>query len=165
MQALELSKKEKKEVASFIRKTQKAREYKRAKAVLMVDEGYKMREAARILGVHYNMVGNCIARYREKGINSLVDASRSGRPPMVKPKHIKHLKEVIKKSPHLIGYDAYWWNCNLLAREIKKVFKVEITDEWVRRLMNSEGYRFRRPKLHISSPDPEYDIKELNRTG
>jgi transposase len=160
MQALILSKKEKKEVLSFIRKTKKAREYKRAKAVLMVADGYKMRETARILDVHYNMVGDCIARYRNGGINSLVDAPRSGRPPKIKPKHLKHLKEVIRKTPHLLGYDAYWWNCRLLAQEIKKVFRVEITDEWVRRLMNEQGYGFRRPKLHISSPDPEYDIKK-----
>lgn len=160
MRCLMLPKKAGKQIAGFIKKAKKVREYKRAKVVLLVSQGYKMTEVAKLLGVSYSMVRKCISRYRRGEVNSFTDAPRSGRPPKIKPAHIKYLREVIRKVPKTAGYDRYWWNCNLLSQEIKRIFRVQVTDEWIRRLLIGEGYRFRRPKLHISSPDPNYDIKK-----
>ena len=53
---------------------------KRAKAILMLSEGKQIKDTAKEIGMRENSVTEIRRRFLEKGISSLMDQSRSGRP-------------------------------------------------------------------------------------
>jgi len=57
-----------------------ARTYKRAIALLELDRGKTITAVAETLGVTHNTVGTLRNNYKQKGLNCLQDAHRSGRP-------------------------------------------------------------------------------------
>jgi transposase len=59
-------------------KGQIAREYKRAKVVLMVRQNHKMIKVSRLPGVSYSMVKKCMVHYRRAGISSFIYQKKNG---------------------------------------------------------------------------------------
>lgn len=54
--------------------------YRRAKALLLLDEGATLQLAAAVVDVNYNTVAQWRDRYHSQGLQVLADAPRSGRP-------------------------------------------------------------------------------------
>lgn len=57
-----------------------ARVFKRARALLLLNEGYTLASVARILSVSPNSVANWRDRFKEEALVMLFDKPRSGRP-------------------------------------------------------------------------------------
>jgi transposase len=155
-----LSEEQAKEVKEFIRSTEKKREYRRAQVVLLVAEGHFIAEAARVCGLSYTTAKNCVARYKERGVESFIDLPRSGRPRKIQDEHKGYMESCLERSPRALGWREYGWNCGVLRRELERKFGLKVVTSAVWRALAKEGYRFRRPKLHIGSPDPEYGHKK-----
>ena len=150
-------------VEAFANTTKSKREYRRAQGILLVADGHSMTQAAQILGVGYSTVKNWVAQYRSRGAEFFRDKPRPGQPRKVTDEHISCMRLLLESSPANLGYRKYGWNCQLLREELVKRFAVKVSAWAVWSAMRRSGYRFRRPKLHIGSPDPLYAEKKTNR--
>ena len=157
---LSLSEEQVKEVKDFIRSTNRKRYYRRAQVVLFVAQGHYLTEAAQVFGLSYTCVRDCIRRYRKRGVESFVDLPRCGRPRKIKDEHSAYMESCLERSPRALGWSEYGWNCGVLRKELERKFGLKVVTSAVWRVLAKRRYRFRRPKLHIGSPDPEYAHKK-----
>lgn len=61
----------------------KARSYRRAHGLLLLDQGHSHESASRLLGVGSGSLKNWAKRYLSSGLDLLVDQPRSGRPALL----------------------------------------------------------------------------------
>lgn len=132
---------------------------RRALMVWFSHLGKPVSEISRLLLRERQAVIRAIRRYEEHGLEGLRDSPRLGRPPRLPSGAADELKELVVKSPRLLGYKQNNWTLALLQRELAARWQTAISHEHVRRLLLRTGFSFRRPKLHLVSPDPEYDAK------
>jgi len=80
-QHIQLSEGDRETLVSLVNKGQQsARAYKRAIALLELDRGKTITAVTGTLGVTHNTVRALCNNYKQKGLNCLQDAHRSGRP-------------------------------------------------------------------------------------
>lgn len=151
-----LSKAQERELLNTVHSTKDTIVLKRTQIVLLSNQGKKVKEITKIVGAHWHTVIHWIRRYEKDGIKGLGLKPHSGRPPRVKEKHRKHLLEDVHKSPRLFGYKQNNWTLYLLKDHMQRRMDLAISHEHVRRILNKGGISFRRPKLHLTSPDPDY---------
>lgn len=132
---------------------------RRALMVWFSHLGKRVSEISQLLIRERQAVIRAIRRYEEQGLEGLRDNPRSGRPQQVPASAADELKELAVKSPRLLGYEQNNWTLALLQRELARRWQITLSHEHVRRLLLRAGFCFRRPKLHLVSPDPEYDQK------
>jgi transposase len=71
----------------------------RAKAVLLSNDGYSLKELSEILGICRQTAAIWLHSWEDEGVNSLFDNPRSGRPSKLSEENKKEAIELIKKSP------------------------------------------------------------------
>ncbi len=132
---------------------------RRALMVWLSHLGGSVAEISRVVCRERQAVIRAIHRYEAAGVTGLADQPRAGRPRQVPADAVEQLKDLVVKSPHLLGYGQNNWTLALLQEELAARWQVTLSHEHVRRLLRRGGVSFRRPKLHLVSPDPEYDAK------
>jgi putative transposase len=80
--------------------------------------------------------------------------------PKVDDDYRQALLSSVETSPRECGQAFSTWACSDLAAYLDNKGFPAVSDETVRRHLQALGYRVIRPVLTISSPDPEYDVKE-----
>ena len=155
-----LSEEELKKLNDLLCRTSQARLYRRALIIKLSNEGRSVPEIADILGYLIPTVRSWIHRYEKEGVRGLEDHPRSGRPPKVTEEYIAILLEEVRKSPKILGYRRTRWSTETLTEHMEKLTRISVSDEWVRALLHENGISFHRPKLRISSPDPDYEEKK-----
>jgi len=149
-----------KKVKKLMRDAKDARLYQRAQIIWLSYLKKKVPEIAKIVGLEEHAVRRWIRRYEEEGIEGFTDKPRPGRPRKVTQEYERKLLEVVHKSPKLFGYSKTNWTLQLLAKHMRTETGVRICFQRVHQILSSHKIVFRRPKLHLVSPDPEYDFKK-----
>jgi len=62
---------------------------------------------------------------------------------------------VTRQSPRSVGVEGTTWKCRLLRDWLARSFHVQFSQEWVRCILRKHGLRFRRPRLTLTSADPD----------
>lgn len=140
--------------------TARGRRVLRARALLLLADGATFIAAGAAVGLDEQTVSFWCRRYAANGIAGLVDRPRSGPPRRLTKRAERHLAEVVRKAPHLEGYSEPFWTCRLLAEHLERRFRIALSDERVRQVLQSHGISFSRPKHRLVSPDPEYAGKK-----
>lgn len=137
--------------------------YRRCLALLEVDSGRSIAEAARSLGVTRQSVHNWIARLGEEdGADALADRYRGGRPPALGPEGVEELVALLGHSPQHLGSPAANWTVPLLRHHLRLATGADISEPTVRRQLRRLGYVWKRPR-YVLDPDPERDKKTADR--
>ena len=89
--------------------------FKRAAALLELNRGQSLSEAAQTLGVSYQSVSNWCKAYQKERLKMLQDAPRSGRPIEISGKQRAKIT-ALACSPPPEGYAC--WNLRLLADKV-----------------------------------------------
>jgi len=155
----ELSPQEEEDLRVFMRATRDVRLLKRAQIVWMSHRGKTVPEIARDLDMDEDTVRTWIRRYEHDGLDGLRDKPRPGRPATVTSLFVETLLDWVPKSPVLAGKASYTWTLGMLRDHLEEITGIRVSVERVRQILLVHGIRFTRPKLHLESPDPDYDAK------
>jgi putative transposase len=154
-----LSDEQKEALEGLLRRAPTARAYERALMVRLSDQGRRVKEIAVIVGRHWKTVSTWLHRYEDEGLDGLRDLPRSGRPPKATAEYVDRLLREVRKSPMICGYGRTTWTSHLLAEHMEGLTGIRLRKSRLLEILKANDVRFRRPKLHLVSPDPEYEEK------
>lgn len=164
--AIQLTLQERKELQKVTRSSdQPARTGVRATVVLMSEQGSSARAIARVLGIAVRTVRETRRRWRQEGFEGLYDASRCGRPARADKNYRRLLREVVQTDPRKLGYSFAHWTAPRLAEYLKERTGISLCDDWVRMLLKSLGFVWRKTKLTIRNLQDRREKKESTRTS
>jgi transposase len=140
---------------------------RRCQALLQSSRGRSPERVAHALGCAASSVRNAVHAFHKEGLDCL--RPKPCRPKTVRPllglERADDLKDLLHKSPRLLGQPTSLWTLALVAR-------VCFTRGWTPRVLSAEairlalkrlGIRWRRAKHWITSPDPAYARKKHAR--
>lgn len=156
-----LLKKERQELKKLLNSSN-TRLYKRARVVwLSTNQHLKAPEIAKIVDLHLNKVRKYIRRFNQEGIMGLYQKPSPGRPREIGDKKRRQIIKLLKTKPRVFGLSWSSWNLRGLAEvTVKQKLLKSISHEYIRKIIEEEGYSYKRSKRWITSPDPEYDFKK-----
>jgi len=162
---MELGGEEAAALRAFIKEAPSHRERSRAQAVWFSAQGRTVQEITRLLSVTERAVRKWFAAYRRGGLEALRNKPYPARKTKLSPQQEEQLVAITRQAPKTVGVEATTWNCRLLRDWLAQTFHVELSQEWVRCILRKHGLRFRRPKLTLTSPDPDSARKKGRLTA
>jgi transposase len=135
----------------------------RANIVRLASMGVKQEEIARMILVTPRSVRHWVGRFRREGVAGLFDRPRSGRPPTVKPKHRKELVQIVATPPQDLRVPVTSWTVPVLAEYLCLHWGFCLSERYVRKLLNREGFVYRRPKLDLEHRQDPKAVENMGR--
>jgi transposase len=133
---------------------------RRARGVLMFAEGRQYSFICEALSVSKEAVRMWLRSYEAKGIAGLADQPRPPRA-RVKSKQIEEaVEEIIHRPPSDFGFDRSTWSLEAITEYVLGSRGVQVGLQTVREVLAEKGYRWRRAKHSVISPDPDYQAKK-----
>lgn len=151
-----LAEAEQREVAELYRRTEDADLRSRCHMVLLSHQGLSARAVGRLVRVAGQTVINWIRRYEGEGVKGLYTRPRPGRPPRATAEYRDKLEKVVRVSPRVMGLDFSNWTTRNLAQYLGETSGIQLSRQRVGELLHELGLAVRRPKLRVTSPDPDY---------
>ncbi|MFW6039290.1 MAG: helix-turn-helix domain-containing protein [bacterium] len=139
------------------------RVFKRAACLLMSAAGHTAVHIAEVLGLSRDAVSDIRRRWHERGLASLVDRPRSGRPPRVTPAYRRALGRALDRSPLSFGYAFTTWSIARLNTHLRQTTGITIGDEWLRKLVHEEGFVVGRPKHTLANKRDAHAYRQAKR--
>ena len=151
----QLTARERRELEDIARHARDARVYRRAMAILHIDDGDHPEEVADALGCSQMSVYRYIRRYNEeRSVAALEDRPRSGRPPVLASISDEEFDRIVRQSPLSLGYTAFTWTVALLRGHIERQYGLEVSDDTIRRRLHQQQYAWKRPRYVYIETDP-----------
>ena len=138
-----------------IRRTEESRYDHRLHGVLLVAQGMKCPEVARLLGDAPRTVEYWINRFESRGLAGLVEGQRSGRPGRLTAAQIQTIGVALRKEPRDVGLARTLWDGKTLSEFARKRFGVTLGARQCQRLFRQLGFRLRKPRPMLAQADPE----------
>jgi transposase len=117
----------------------------RIAAILLVLDGWKSSQIARLFAVSRWSVVKWIRWANEEGLSGLREGQRSGRPSRIDEQIQKALAEALESSPRELGLKRNRWDGIVVVEYLERMhgikLKVRQAQRWIRRL----GFSLRQP--------------------
>jgi len=130
-------------------------EYRRHKALELLDEGRSLNEVGRLL----NCAPSSVMRWRDVrqsgGDDALKVKTASGRPPKLTEKQKRSLEKILLKGPLAAGYRTDLWTTARIAEVIERKFGVRYHRDHIGRLMGQMGWSHQKPERRASQRDED----------
>jgi transposase len=130
-------------------------EYRRHKALELLDEGRSLNEVGRLL----NCAPSSVMRWRDArqsgGDDALKVKTASGRPPKLTEKQKRALEKILLKGPIAAGYRTDLWTTARIAEVIERKFGVRYHRDHIGRLMGQMGWSHQKPERRASQRDED----------
>jgi transposase len=140
---------------------------RRSQIILASSRGRSPAEIAEYVGCTPQAVRNAIRAFRSEGLHSLTAKSKAPRHPIgVWPKERDvELRELLHQNPRTFGKRRSLWTLELLADVCHErgMTARKLSAEAIRRVLVRLGINWRRAKVWMTSPDPEYAAKKARR--
>jgi transposase len=137
-----------------------AREFQRAQALLLLDEGTSVAEVAELLRVSRQTIYNWASRFQTRQSRlvtaRLADAPRDGRPATVGEIIDELLDEVIEADPRNFGYCSTIWTAELLQHYLRDYFQITASRRSVQYALRRLHLRWKRPRHTLALRDPAW---------
>jgi transposase len=138
---IQLTNNQKTQLLTEAAKTKDLRVYRRATALLALDEGLPPRQVATVLGISRQTVYNWIRTYGQSGDDiDLEDSPRSGRPRLWIAELEGFIRQTMNQSPRQFGYEAVHWTATTLQSHLNSVRDIRISTEALRQYLRLLGY-------------------------
>ena len=141
-----LTKTEQAKITRLIRSNEDARIARRAQMIWLSSQGKKTVEIAEMWGITGATVLRTIQSFNAKGLISLADKPRKGRPRKTTDRYLRLLKEAVQKSPRDFGYPFSSWTLDRLREYLGQQTGTLLNPRYLSQLMAREGIVYRRPK-------------------
>ncbi len=124
--------------------SQKVLEWRRKRAIELLEAGKTPTEVAEFLGVGRNTVYRWRRRYRRQGLGGLAAKPIPGRPPRLRPDQREALWRYLAQGPRAHGFASERWTQAQVAALIRQKFGVSFCLYHVGRIMAANGWNRRR---------------------
>lgn len=131
------------ELETAMRAAPRQRAFIRMKTIHTLLRGIDHASVAAVMDISRETLGRWIHAFNERGIDGLIDAPRSGRPPHIRPEQKSRYRELIER-PEQAG-QAHWTArkfCGYLREELGH----EVGYRTVVRWLHEEGFRLKVPQ-------------------
>jgi transposase len=158
---LRLDRKEKRGLAKFVTLTRDKGEFRRGTAILMLSgkRRRRVKDVARELNVSVDAVIRWERRYRSQGLDGLKAGEHTGRPPRVKARARRRMRELLRQDPQAFGFLKGRWVVRDIATALSRE-NIKIGGSHVHNILTEElDLAYKRPKLTVKSNDPNYSRK------
>jgi transposase len=139
---------------AIVARSKEVRQYRRAQALLWLDEGERAVAVAQRLRVHRDTIYAWAARYQQRGRQRmptrLRDGARPGRPRQLAERVERVLVTVLEVPPQAQGYRAAQWTTPLLCHYLREHQALAVSAVTVRRCLHRLGYRWKRPRYILA---------------
>lgn len=134
-------------------------EWRRKRALVLLDEGRSLNEVGRIIGCAPSSVMRWRDRRRKGGAEALKVRFSPGRTPKLSAKQKKKLEKILLAGPLAFGYRTDLWTCARVAEVIERNFGVSYHPDHVGKLLHQMGWSHRKPEKRAI----ERNQKEVDR--
>lgn len=114
----------------------------------------EMADACRRAGVARSTGYETLKRYFDGGLDDVREVKAGRSRYKVTDDICVRLIELLGQDPQQFGWSRSRWSSELMAKQIRKEFKVSIHPSWIRRLLPRLGAVYRRPAPFIRRLDP-----------
>ena len=133
----------------------------RATIILMSAEAVGASKIAKVTGICKRAVHDTRRRWRRQAYEGLYDRPHTGRPPRADDRYRRLLSRVVQTDPRKLGYGFAHWTAPRLAEYLKQQTGIGLCDDWVRMLLKSLGFVWRKTKLTIRNLQDSGEKKEI----
>lgn len=137
-----------------IRRSGESRYDHRLHGVLLVAQGMKCSEAARILGDAPRTVQYWVNRFEEDGLAGLLEAERTGRPTRLGSEQLEELGLALRKSPTDVGLSCHLWDGKAVAAFLEEKYHITLGVRQCQRVFHQLEFRLRKPRPVVGHADP-----------
>jgi transposase len=138
------------------KKTRDKTTFRRCQVVLRAANGESGAAIATALACHPSIVSRMAKAFREQGEASLNGKKSPGRPRKVTPEQAQALNDLVAQEPRELGKNLSNWTSKTLGEHLG----LNVHPTTVQRHLRRMGWRWRRPRHRIASPDPRYMPKK-----
>ena len=143
------------ELEDLVLHTPLAKERCRAQAVLWLAEGLPAEQVADTFQVSRQTVYNWAERFRQReGLDlraRLLDAPRSGRPPLISGIIDPLIEAAFAQDPRELGYQSTVWTAELLVHYLGQAHGIEASRKSVSLAITRLHLRWKRPRHQLAS--------------
>jgi len=154
--SIRLSAGERKALLQAYRSGEEARGCRRAHVLLLLDDGWSVRDVRRIAYASFDFINACVQRFRAGGVTAAVGAAPEESIPLWL---VRVTQWLLTKSPEDFGYFRTRWSCETLAEVLAWEAGVRLSAETVRRGLREMGFVWRRPRPVVGPEDPDHAAK------
>jgi len=139
---------------------------KRAKIILLSNQGYLAREIAEKLDCHERTASRWINRFNKLGMVGLEEGPREGRPRVYSPEYIGLIIQTALTSPDELGLPFGSWTLDRLVGYLSEYKGVGMKRTRVAEVLGREGLRWRKQEGWFGERlDPEFAQKGGHRAA
>lgn len=135
---------------SLMTETNDVRQWRRAQALLWLDDGESVEEVALRLSVTRQTVYNWAARFDERARLDVTaraaDAARCGRPCTAAGIIDPLITKVIDRDPRELGYRSTIWTAGLLRQHLAQAHRLRVSTKSVSRALSRREIVWKRPR-------------------
>jgi transposase len=117
----------------------------RIAAILLILEGWKSSQVAKLFGVTRWSAVQWIQKVNNQGISGLEEGERSGRPARINLKIQNELEHALQKSPKDFGLKRNHWDGIVVTEYLEKTQGVHIEVRQAQRWIRKLGFSLRQP--------------------
>lgn len=141
--------KQRRELRDLQREAGSEWEFVRARAIVLVQAGWRVADVAEAFDVTASAVYEWIKRFKKRGIRGLRDPKRGGRPRKYDRGFRREVCRSVQKGPRKLGLHLTVWSVLTLAAFLFRRTRQDVSKSQLRRILHEEGYRWKRPKLSL----------------
>ena len=138
----------------------KARDVRRAQALLWLHSGESVQQVARRLGVSRRAVYQWLTRYHQRRPEPvrqrLQDRPHAGRPPHKRELARKIIAQLLPRDPRRYGSRALVWTVPHLCRQVHRRSGMPISRRTIRRALHQLNHRYKRPRYVLARRSPTW---------
>jgi transposase len=154
MDLINLTYDERSELESALFRDISSKEFQRAQAILLIDEGTSIPEVADLLRVSRQTVYNWVARFQSRRSRPvpqrLSDAPRDGRPATISDIIDDLLDEIIDTDPRIYGYRSTVWTAELFQQYLSDFFQIAAGRRSVQYALKRLRVTWKRPRHSLA---------------
>lgn len=156
--SLELSAADRKTLLAVYRGSGDARTARRAHVLLLLADGHTYREIMELLFCSAGFISGVIKQFRDGGTAAIV-AESNGESAVLPVWMNRVIEWLCEHTPQDFGYFRSRWSCATLAEVLAWKTGHRVSAETIRRVLQTAGYVWRRPRPVVGPEDPEHAEK------
>ena len=142
------------------RSSTKARQVRRAQALLWLHENHTASTVAQRLGMSWRTIQRWKREYQERGQDPVLariqEGQHTGRVPEQLKLAQKEIARVWRRDPRRYGFRARNWTVPMLRCQIHRHTTTWVSRSTVRRALRRLHYRYKRPRLVLALRSPTW---------
>lgn len=132
---------------------------KKAIALLMANEGRTLVEVMEATHAAPRTIYRWLSNFNRDRLESIKVRVNAPKKEMVKVERQTRVIDIIHKMPSLYGINRTSWTYGAIAESYEKEYDIPISKGQIQAVIKNTGYSWRRARMVLTSPDPEYKAK------